>query len=231
MTVSDSQATTTVVSTLPSVNLMPPEIAEAARFRRFQFAMGGAVAAAVVVVGALYVHDHSGVKTAQTELQTAQARQTTLQSQLNSLGSVQDVYTQVAAKQAMLAQAMGSEVRWSFYLNDLALKVPDNVWLTNVSATESAGLASNATNGAVTPGAAALTNAGIGTITFSGVAFSHDDVATWLDVLARERGFTNAYFTNSTEAFIGTKKVADFQSSVNITDAAKSGRYSAPAGS
>jgi len=30
---------------------MPPEIAEAARFRRFQLAMGGAVVAAVAVVG------------------------------------------------------------------------------------------------------------------------------------------------------------------------------------
>jgi hypothetical protein len=50
---------------LPSVNLMPAEIAEAARFRRLQFAMGAAVLGAVVVVGALYVHGKSSVSDAQ----------------------------------------------------------------------------------------------------------------------------------------------------------------------
>ncbi len=212
---------TVAAPSLPRVNLLPPEIAEAAKFRRLQFAMGGAVVAAAAVVGVLYLHQHSAVKAAEDDLVTAQQQQTALQAQLDSLASVQTVYDQVAAKKAMLAQAMGPEIRWSYYLGDLAMKVPDNVWLTNVSAQESGGPAA--------PGAASTGS--IGTVKFSGVAYSHDDVATWLDVLAKERGFTNAYFSNSTENFIGPKKVANFQSSVDVTDAAKSGRYTKPAGS
>src|SRR5438270_13910164 len=121
----------------------------------------------------------------------------------------------------MLTQAMGQEIRWSYYLTDLSLKVPDHVWLTNVTATETAGSAS--------PTAAAATSivpAGIGTVTFSGTAFSHDDVASWLDGLAKERGYTNAYFTNSTKAKIGERDVVNFSSSVTLTQAALSGRYS-----
>ncbi|MDQ1696110.1 MAG: type pilus assembly protein PilN [Frankiaceae bacterium] len=218
---------------MPRVNLMPPEIAEAARFRRFQLAMGGAVVAAVVIVGALYVHAHSGVKTADQQLSAARAQQSTLQTQLNSLASTQQVYADVAAKQAMLAQAMGSEVRWSRYLTDLSLKVPDDVWLTSIGATQTVTGFTSAAPGAAPPVSAApgLGTPGIGSITFSGMAFSHDDVATWLDVLARERGFADPYFTNSTETTVGPKTLTGFSSSVVVTDDAKSGRYAAPAGS
>jgi Tfp pilus assembly protein PilN len=200
----------------PRVNLMPPEIAEASKFRRFQFVMGATLVGAAGIVAALYVNAHHEVNSAKSQLQTAQADATHLQGQLNGLQSVQAVYSQVAARQTMLAQAMGGEVRWSYYLNDLSLKIPTNVWLTNVAATE-------------TPGApsAAGTTAGIGTITFGGIAFSHDDVATWLDVLAREHGYANPYFSNSTEGLIGARKIVNFTSSVVLTTDAESGRYKA----
>src|SRR3954453_6101051 len=87
------------VPVMPSVNLMPPEIAEAARFRRFQLAMGGAVVAAVAVVGVLYSHGHSSVNSAQEQLNQARADPPARTTQLPSLQSVQDVYSQVAAKQ------------------------------------------------------------------------------------------------------------------------------------
>ena len=223
-TARESVATTT---TLPRVNLLPAEIAEAARFRRFQLVMGGAVVAAVVAVGALYVHGQSAVHDAQADLDNAHAQQATLQNTLTSLRSVQDVYAQVAAKQAMLTQAMGQEVRWSGYLADLSLRVPDKVWLTNITATETTVGTAAAPAAPTAPG----TTAGIGTVTFAGVAFSHDDVATWLDVLAKERGYANAYFTNSTESKIGSRTVVNYTSSVVLTDQAMSGRYTKPAGS
>ena len=218
-----NQGTTGVVTTtsLPSVNLMPAEIAEAARFRRFQLAMGATVVAAVAIVGALYVHDKSAVNSAQSQLTEAQNAHAAAQQSLDSLKSVSDIYNQVAAKQAMVAQAMGSEVDWSTYLSDLSLRIPDNVWLTNLNVTQ---------NDAAAPAAPGAVPTGIGTITFSGVAYSHDDVATWLDMLAKEKGFANAYFSNSTKTKIGDKTVVNFTSSVDVTDAAKSGRFTKPAG-
>jgi Tfp pilus assembly protein PilN len=223
----DGQATQVMTGApvMPRVNLMPPEIAEAAKFRRFQLAMGGAVVAAVAVVAALYVSAHSGVGTAQGQLDQAKQQNVALQSQLAQLHSVQDVYGQVSARQAMLSQAMGDEIRWSTYLNDLSLRTPDHVWLTNISAVENS-------TGAVPPttaGTAASTT--IGTVTFAGVAFSHDDVATWLEALAKEKGYANPYFTNATETPIGPRTVDNFTSSVDLSSAAKSGRYTKPAGS
>jgi Tfp pilus assembly protein PilN len=224
----DTRDGVAVLTAMPRVNLLPAEIAAAAKFRRFQLAMGGALLGAVAIVGALYVHGQSSVKSAQDELDTAKSQQVTLQNTLNSLQSVQDVYTQVAAKQAMLSQAMGQEVRWSRYLADLSLRVPDKVWLTTVTASQ--------TNTGLTEAPAATTTTpgvtqGIGAITFAGVAFSHDDVAAWLDMLGKERGFADPYFSNSTEAQIGPRTVVDYTSSVVVTDEAKSNRYTAPTGS
>jgi Tfp pilus assembly protein PilN len=189
--------------------------------------MGGAVLGAVAVVAALYVQGHSGVSSAQQQLDQAQSQHTVLQAKLTSLQSVQDVYTQVASRETMLATAMGSEIRWSRYMNDLSLRMPDHVWLTNVTATETAAtstLPTTTTGVTATPGA-------IGNIQFGGVAFTHDDVATWLDTLAKERGFANPYFTNSAETEIGPKGFVTFTSSTDITDKAESGRYKKPAGS
>jgi Tfp pilus assembly protein PilN len=225
-----NQGTTRVVTqTLPSVNLMPAEIAEAARFRRFQLAMGAAVVAAVAIVAALYVHGKSDVHSAEADIAQAQQDHATVQHELDGLSNVSDIYSQVAAKEAMVQQAMGSQVDWSRYLSDLSLRVPDNVWLSGLQLTQSnTGLAATAT-APVQPGAQ-LTPTGIANITFSGVAFSHDDVATWLDMLAKEKGFANAYFSNSTKATIGKKSVVNFTSTVTVTDDAKSNRFTKPAG-
>ena len=126
----------------------------------------------------------------------------------------------------MLTEAMGDQIKWSDYLTDLSIKVPDGVWLTNVNANETAG------PGGTTPASAApgLIDPGIGSITFSCTAFSHDDVAAWLDMLSKERGWATPYFTNSTEALIGSKTIYNFSSSVNITSAAPNGRYAAKTG-
>jgi Tfp pilus assembly protein PilN len=223
---------------LPRVNLMPPEIHEAARFRRFQLGLAAAGAGAIVIVGALFFQAHSGVASAKSQLADAQARHAQLEQQRQALQPVQDVYNQVAAKRAMLQQAMGGEIRWSYYLNDLSLKIPENVWLTNVSATETGtGLAATGTSAAANnptaqaaAAAAASTTSGVGSINFGGVAFSHDDVANWLDSLAREKGYANPYFSNSTETFIGPRKVVTFTSSVQLTPAAYSNRYSTSLG-
>ncbi len=45
------------------------------------------------------------------------------------------VFAAVAAAQAQLQLAMGNEVRWSFFLNDLALTMPSGVSLDTLALT------------------------------------------------------------------------------------------------
>jgi Tfp pilus assembly protein PilN len=213
------------LDSLPRVNLLPPEIAVARRMRRIQLGLGGAVVGAVGIVALLYVAASSSVSSAQTQLDAANARHSTLQTQTAQYSDVTQVYARAAAAQAMLTQAMGEEVRYSQLLNDLSLSVPDNVWLKNVTFTQTP-----ATPAAPAAGAAALTPAGIGTVTFTGVGFAHDDVAVWLESLASQKAYANPYFSSSTEALLGTRKTVNFTSTASLTPAAYSGRYTKPAG-
>jgi Tfp pilus assembly protein PilN len=220
-----STQTTTRLATLPRVNLLPPEIEQARQFRRVQFGLGGAVLASVVVAGALFVAANADVGKAQDDLNANKAKATQLQSNVDEYAEVPLVFGKVEAARAQLGQAMGQEVRWSYFLNDLSLKIPRHVWLDSmvVSATAPAAAAPAA------PGQYAAV--GIGTVAFEGHGYAHNDVAAWLNSLARQKGFTQPYFSDSTVDPVGTNDHAvKFSSTVTVTDEALSNRYTEKAG-
>jgi Tfp pilus assembly protein PilN len=204
---------------MPRVNLMPPEIAAGERLRQIQLVMGLGVVLAVAIVALLYVHEHSKVSSAQSSLTAAQDAEAGLNSKLATLASVKDTFAAVQAKQGLLTSALGGEVRWSYILSDISLRIPHNVFLTAMSATETTLTA------APTP-ATDVAASSIGTMTFSGTALRHDDVAAWLDSLAKEKGFATPTFSSSTE---GSSGDVTFTTGVNVTSSAESGRYAAPA--
>jgi Tfp pilus assembly protein PilN len=220
----ESQATVSLDS-LPRVNLLPPEIAETARVRRVQVGLGGALLGAVGIVALLYVGATSNVSKAQEGLDTATAQHSKVMAETAKYSGVTDVYNQASAAQAMLTQAMGEEVRFSQFLNDLSLTIPESVWLSNVTFQQGAGAGAP-----VATSAAVAASPGIGTVTFTGIGFSHDDVAVWLESLAGQKGYVNPYFSNSTEALLGKRKTVNFTSTATLTDAAYSGRYTKPIG-
>ena len=219
-----STQTTTRLATLPRVNLLPPEIEQQRRFRHVQAGLGGAVLASVVVAGALFVAANAEVGKAQDDLDANKAKTTQLQSNVDQYAEVPLVLGQVDAARAQLGQAMGKEVRWSYVLNDLSLKIPRHVWLDSMIVTS-------------TPPAVAAqavdqyAAVGVATIAFEGHGYGHNDVAAWLNALAREKGFTQAYFSDSTVDPLGTNDHAvKFSSTVTVTDDALSNRYTEKAG-
>lgn len=202
----------------PRVNLLPPEIAQQRRFRQVQTALGGGVLAAMGVMVLLYVGAASSVSDAQAELRDVRAEGAATQAEQAQYAEAAAVYARADAAQVMLTQAMGEEVRYSGLLHQLATSVPDEVWLKNIAFTQ--------TPPAPTPGDA---TAGIGTVTFTGTAYDHDDVAAWLESLA-QKGYAKPYLTSSTEALIGDEVAADFVSTVVMTPDALSRRYAVQAG-
>lgn len=208
---------------LPRVNLLPPEIGEAARFRRVQRSLALAVAGAVGVVGLVYLGATGAVDDAQGRVDAATAVQSGLQAETASYRDVQARHAAAAAAQQMLVRAMGSEVRFSGLLDDLALSVPDGVWLTNAvftqtpAATTTAPTATGATTSAAT---------GIGTITMSGYALEYEGVARWLDAAAGQRGYADPYLQTSQEEKVNDKMVINWSTTIVLTSDALSGRYS-----
>lgn len=209
-----------VARVLPRVNLLPPEIEERVRFRRVQAGLGATVALAMVAVTGLYVIAGGAASRADERVQAAGVAQAGVQRETSKLSGVTAVYTQAAAAQAMLRTAMGEEVRYSRFLNDLSLSIPDNVWVTNVVYDQPTAPAA----GPAAPGTSPYPS-GLGMATVTGVAYGHDDVAVWLDRLAAQQGFAVPYLTSSAESLIGTRPVVNWSTTVVLTRAALSHRY------
>ncbi len=224
-----STLTTTRLVTLPQVNLLPPEIEQERRFRRTQFALGAAVVASLGVVGVLFLAANGQVSSAQGDLADSKRQTTQLEARAAEYSQVPLVYAQVEAARAQLELAMGKEIRWSFYLNDLSLKIPNSVWLTTMTVTPNESTA--AAPAPVAGAAAGYLESGVGVVTFDGQAMKHTDVAAWLDSLAKQKGYTQPYFTESTKEKIGEREVVRFRSQVTVTEDALSKRYIQKAGS
>ena len=66
---------------------------------------------------------------------------------------------------------------------------------------------------------------GLGTLTIQGDALSYNDVAVWLETLAKEKGYTNVWLTQGTTQEIGDQAVVQFTSTVTFTPDVLSKRY------
>ena len=225
-----STLTATRTASLPRVNLLPPEIEEERRLRRLQLGLGAGVLASLGVAAALFLAANGQVTEAEGQLSDAKSQTTRLENQATQYSQVPLVYSQVERARAELELAMGKEIRWSFFLNDLSLKTPNKVWLTEMTVIQV-----DATQAAAAAAAAATTgtylSSGIGTVTFKGNALAHNDVAAWLDSLAKQKGYAQPYFTDSTREKIGAVTAIRFDSKVSITEDALSKRYVQKAGS
>ncbi len=197
------------LESLPKVNLLPPEIAERARFRRVQSGLAGALVLALAGTGLLYLSATGAVGDAETTLASAEQTESSLQREKAQFADVTAVYARAAAAQQMLVQAMGSEVRYSRFLNDMSLSIPEGVWLTDVT------FAQTPDDGTGT----------IGTVSFTGIAFEHDQVANWLDALSRQSGFAVPYLDSSESTLIGQRPTVEWSTSVVLTPQALSNRY------
>lgn len=221
---------------LPRVNLLPPEIAENARLRKVQMGLGAGVVAAVGVVGLLFVSASHSEAEAQNRLDAANQQTQQLNRQMTAYANVTKTYAAAAAAQVQLTSAMGQEVRYSQILHDLSLSVPSTVWLKSLTYTQSSPAASSTSTtpaGSTTTAAAGgrvTSPALLGTMQVTGIGFSHNDLALWLESLATQKSYSDAYFSSSSEALLGTRKIVNFTSTANLTSAALSGRYTKPTG-
>lgn len=227
---------------LPRVNLLPPEIAEQRKARRIQAGLGLVALSSVALVGGLYLMANHSVSAAQSDLAAAEQQTAQLKAETAKYAGVTATIAATEAAQAQLVTAMGDEVRYSQLLTDISLAIPGNVWLKTLVFAPAQ----------VRPGGAAAPGAGpvgssvpvsgaatsvtpvatpIGTLTVTGVGFEHDDLALWLEAIAKlDKTYANPYFSTSTKALIGERPIVNFTATADLLSSAQSGRYTTPAG-
>lgn len=218
-------STTAASSTLPRVNLLPPEIHERKRLQQVQAAVLIGVVAVAGGLGYLYYEGTHKVSDAKQQLARANTENAQLTRQLASYADVKATQAQLNASEALLTQAKATEIRWSEYLADFGF-LPHNSWITSlsVSSSLSAGTLANPSQA----------TSEIGSVSIDGVSMKYTDLATWLDALAEEQNakqqktLDNVYLSKASEIFIGPTKVVQFNASADVPVAGMSGRCATP---
>lgn len=107
-----------------------------------------------------------------------------------------------SARVSALSTALGSRVAWDRVFREFSLVLPDDVWLTQLSAKSPI---SPATNMSSTGGSTQPTM-----FTIQGRTYSHDGVARLLSRLQVVPDLTNVQLISSTRSQVGTQEVVDF---------------------
>lgn len=220
--------TPTRLAQMPRVNLLPPEIAAAAKLKRLKAVLGLTVLAVMALLVLAFLWVSGQVGGAEEDLAAAQAEGSTLQAEVATYAEVPQVLLAVDTAQADLATAMTPEIRWSFYLNDLSLTIPRTTRLTGITAVNEAAAAQ--LSGTVTTAEGVVTPLGelsMGTMTFAGNSTDFDAVAAWLQSLARQKGYVEPTVQNVTKADAEGSAGTYFgvESTTQLSLEASSGRY------
>jgi Tfp pilus assembly protein PilN len=108
------------------------------------------------------------------------------------------------ARVTALGTALGRRVSWDRVLRELSLVLPEDIWLTSLSARSPASPASAAPAPAKAPGAAPTG------LTINGYTYSHESVARLLSRLSVLPDLTNVQLQSSTLARVGTQSIVQF---------------------
>ena len=216
------------VTVLAAVNLLPPTYARRAAVRRAKYFAAGAVLVALLLALLGWMVAWQKQTAAQEGLDAATAERTLLTAEAAQYADVPRVFNAVADAKAQLQLAMANEVRWSFFLNDLALTMPRGVSLETLALTSPPPGASPQAAAPSSAGVADSTGVGVpglGTMNVSAKAFTYNHVANWLDSLAKLPTIADPYVGTISAGKEQTTDIVTYTSTGTITQEALSGRY------
>jgi Tfp pilus assembly protein PilN len=113
-----------------------------------------------------------------------------------------------SARVSALSTALGSRVAWDRVFREFSLVLPDDVWLTTLTAKSPI---SPSTNAATSAGGAPSQ------FTVQGRTYSHDGVARLLSRLQLVPDLTNVQLVSSTLSKVGGQDVVEFNIAADIT--------------
>jgi type IV pilus assembly protein PilN len=181
------------------INLLPPgEREKASRQQGMTYALLGLVAL-VLALGAIYLVFNREVATKQDQVSELQAQVGQVNQQVASLQWAAKLQSQRVAMMTAAKQIYDARVDWSTIAEEVSLLVPDNVWLTELSAQVPATMLAGSAIGQTGAGGSSGTD-----VTFTGSALSMKDVAVFMTRLGLMPQLESPTLVNASEATSGT---------------------------
>ena len=207
------------------IDLLPPVYAQRRRERNALALVALAVAVAVLVLVGWWFMLGFQLNRAERELADAQARNLALQQDIAELQRFVELENEVASKRQSLQMVMAGDIDWPGLLAELAMVLPPEVWLENLTA--SAGQTEGAAQAPTETAQIPISDLEpVGRVTFQGQSLSMPGVAKWLLRLEYVDSFFAVYLQSATEAeAVEGTTTFTFSSSLELSDEAVSGRF------
>jgi Tfp pilus assembly protein PilN len=191
-----------------AVNLLPREQVRRKKTRAEQAPLVaglGLLVVATMALSFLFLSASSTVRDREAELEGLKQQLAVLPPPPKGPTPIEaGLADQQRARVAALDAALSRRVSWDRVLRELSLVLPDDIWLTSLSARSPASPASAAPAAPKAPGAAPTG------LTVTGYTYSHESVARLLSRLAVLPDLENVQLQRSTLAPIGTQTVVQF---------------------
>lgn len=207
------------------VDLLPPSYVSRRRERRDVVIV---VAATVLIVALLigwWFILGMRVNDAKSTLAKIEQENLALQQDIGELQRFVDLQNEVDAKRGSLQTVMAGDVDWPGVLAEIAMVLPGEVWLTNLTA--SAGETEGSTQ--VPTETSPIPVADLepfGRIQFQGSSLTMPGVAKWMIRLEGVDSFFATYLQNATASESETgQDVVSFSTSIELSDEAASRRF------
>jgi Tfp pilus assembly protein PilN len=203
---------------VPRVNLLPPEVLERRRFRKVKVRLVLVIVLVLMVIAGAATWSQLQVRQARGELAASQDRTGELQQEQARYAQVPLTLASVEAAESARAEAMGTDVLWYRFLNDVALTMPSTVLLSTMTVT---------VNDASTEETTPLTEQGIGTVSITGTAGDYPSVASWMESVTQVTGVSSVTLQTATREATtdGETPVVSYTAQFVVTASALSHRY------
>ncbi|MCL6638671.1 MAG: PilN domain-containing protein [Firmicutes bacterium] len=223
------------------INLLPPEIIlqQNRQQRRRRLLSGGSVIAALLLIA--YAALFAATQLAGYDAARLAAERLAVEEEVRAYGHVTGVQGRIAGYESLLPKVTGQTGDFSRILNEIGLRLPLNVWLTeitingkNASGASAGGTAASpadpAGKTAVLPGGAqtqAQTQAkktavpGQGEVSIKGWTFDHYSVALWLEELETVKGLKDLQCQLANSEKNGQSSMIRFEIKATLDESAK----------
>jgi Tfp pilus assembly protein PilN len=191
------------------VNLLPPDVLQAQRYRRLTSLVMLAGLLALVLVFAFYLLKSNELGGVNDEIAAQNETNASIQASIAEKQKFADLQAQAQAQQQLLSAAFAGEVSFSELLMDFSRVIPSDAYVDTLTlqTTDVTAAADEATAGA---------EAGlVGSITGGGKAVSIDTLSVFLTRLEQVQGWVNPWM--STVAKNTEVNGFDYSMSVDLT--------------
>jgi Tfp pilus assembly protein PilN len=207
------------------IDLLPASYQQRRRDRSSLVVAVVAVAVVVLLLVGWWFYLGLKVNDAEDELAAIKASNAELDAQIAELQRFVELQNEVDAKRTALQTVMTGDLDWPGVLAEVAMVIPSEVWLTNLTA--SAGLTEGATTVPTETSPIPISDLEpFGRIQFQGQSLSMAGVAKWMVRLEGVDSFFATYLQSSTEGeSTAGGTVYTFQTSIQLSPEVASGRF------